>query len=235
MVKSWQAGQRRWLALLGLGLGSALASGCSGTPHAQAPPHDPLHGVLTPPGVPQPTYAPKTATGGINVQPLAGGVPATPASMTSSNTAALAGTSWQGKANAFEDNQFGPPFLPGQTTLTNKSTPQVPPPNAAPKVEAIPDVKPPTASNLAPTGAWQSEAPPVQPTKAIIPASAAQLSKQLEERGVLNQKQETVPEGVHLTCYLSRGPQGGIRIVEVTAADYASAAQAILQQLDGAR
>lgn len=233
MAKLRIAGRLRWAGLLAL----SLASGCTGTPHAQAPPHDPLHGVLVPPGIPQPTYAPK-ADGGVPTTPQAfnpGGVPATPASMSSSNPATLAGTSWQGplgRPTALDDS--GPPFLPGQSTLGSK-TPQVPGPNANPKVEAVPDNTPSTPPIVTPTASWQTAAPVAPGVNVSQPSSAAILAKQLQDRGVINQKQDAVPEGIHLTCYLSRGPEAGLRILEVTAVDYSSAAQAILQQLDASR
>lgn len=238
MVKRRQAGHGRWVALIALGLGSAFLSGCSSAQHAQVAPPDPLRGEMVPPGMPQPTTGPKADSGVTPVPPqtgYAGGVQLTPASMTSSNPAALAGASWQGRQASLEDNSFGPPFLPGNATPGNK-TPQVPgfpAPNANPKVEAVPDAKPVAA--VAPTNAWQTDTPTIQTTKSVPPASAELLAKQLEERGVLNQKQEVVPEGIHLTCYRSRGPQGGMYVHEVTAADYPAAAQAILQQLDAAR
>jgi len=67
-------------------------SGCSSAQHAQVSPPDPLRGEMVPPGMPQPTNGPKADSGVAPTQPqtgYAGGVPATPASMSSSNTAAL--------------------------------------------------------------------------------------------------------------------------------------------------
>jgi len=58
------------------------------------------------------------------------------------------------------------------------------------------------------------------------------LSRQLQERGVLNQKQDVVPEGIRLTCYVSRNGGAGLRVYEASASDYTAAAQAILKQLD---
>jgi hypothetical protein len=71
-------------------------------------------------------------------------------------------------------------------------------------------------------------ATPGQPTAAEI------LLKQLQDRGVVNQKQNLVPEGIHLTCVIPR-ENGGLRTYVATGADYESAARAILQQIDAAR
>ena len=66
----------------------------------------------------------------------------------------------------------------------------------------------------------------------LAAAADDQAVKTLQSRGVLQQKVDTVPEGVRLTCYIPRGPEGGLRALEVTAADYISAAQTMLQQLE---
>jgi hypothetical protein len=254
MAKTGQAGQargaRRWISLLASGslsLGMAVATGCSSTPMASGPPPDPLYGVMVPPGSPQPTNTPKAEGASVPPRPQAwnnpGGVPAIPASLSSTNPATLAGTSGQGPLGRptpiADNNSSGPAFLPGQSTLGSK-TQQVPDmlgPNPNPKVEQVPDIKP-ANQPVTPAGSWQMpqpNQPAVQSAAAVLPASAEILSKRLQERGVLDQKQEAVPEGVRLTCYLPRGPAGGLRILEVIAADYATAAQAILQQLDNSR
>jgi hypothetical protein len=236
MVKTREAGQTRWAALLAwgsFGLGLTLSAGCSHAPMASAPPADPILGVMVPPGLPQPVNTPKVEGAQVSPTPQAfnqGGVPATPAS----NPATLAGNSWQGsplgRPLAIDDR--GPPFFPGQLTSGNK-TQQVPgnlAPNPTPKVERVPDITPPNQP-VTPTSAWQTPQPVVQ-TAAAQPFSEDALAKQLRDRGVINQKRDTVPEGLRLTCYVSRGPDGGLLILEVTAADYASAVQAILQKLD---
>ena len=249
MVNLRQAGQRRWLSLLAygsFGLATALTTGCSATPVATGPPPDPLYGVLVPPGMPQPTNTPKVEATPTTPTPQAynpGSVPAFQASMNSSNPATLAATNWQGPLGrplAIDDNNsFGPPFLPGQSTLGNR-TQQVPgnpgfvAPNPNPKVESVPDLNPVNQS-VTPTNSWQSNQPIVQTGTTTQPTNAELLSKRLQERGVLDQKQELTSEGLHLTCYVSRGPGGGLRILEVTAADFATAAQAILQQLETGR
>jgi hypothetical protein len=194
---------------------------------ASAPPADPLHGVMVPPGLPPPSGAPKADAGTVTPVPQAsntGGAPALPPSFASSNPATLAGTTGQsplGRPLAIDDNHGGPPFLPVNRTA---QAPGALGANPTPKVERVPDATPTT-------GSVQTNQPDVQPVSANQPTGDDALSKQLEDRGVINQKQEPVPEGVRLTCYVSRGPGLGLRIVEITAADYAAAAQAILQQL----
>jgi hypothetical protein len=211
------------LAWGSLGLGMTLATGCSSTPMASAPPPDPLNGIMVPPGLPQPASAPKADAGAVAPAPQAsniGGVPALPTSFSSSNPATLAGQSRP--LEIPNDPGTGPPFLPGGVNRIVQA-PSVVGPNASPKVERVPDITPPTGSVLT--------------NQTVQPASANQLTgddalkKQLEDRGVINQKQECVPEGVRLTCYVSRGEGLPLRIAEVIAADYAAAAQAILQQL----
>ena len=230
----------RWLSLLGwgsIGLSLTLASGCSSAPIASGPPADPLHGVLVPPGLPQPTNTPRADAGGFPPAPQAynqGGAQTFPASLSSSNPATLAATSWQGPLGrplAIDDgNSTGPPFFPGQVSRTPGPLGA----NPNPKVERVPDIAPPTQP-VQPTGSWQSNPAPLQPTAGAQPANDEVLARQLQDAGVINQRQDTVPEGVRLTCYVSRGPGAGLRILEVTASDFAGAAQAILQQINGSR
>ena len=231
---------KRWLSLLGwgsVGLSLTLATGCSSAPIATGPPADPLYGVLVPPGLPQPTNTPRADAGTVPPAPLAytpGGTPAFPALMSSSNPATLAGASWQGPLGrplAIDDaNSTGPPFLPGQVAKSQ----EVLGANANPKVERVPDITPPVQPVL-PTGSWQTNPSVIQPTSAGLAASDDALAKQLQDAGVINQRQDPVPDGVRLMCYVSRGPGEGLRIIEMTAVDYARAAQAILTQLNASR
>jgi hypothetical protein len=203
-----------------LGLGMALATGCSHTPVASAPQPDPLIGV------PQPTLGTRADAGTVAPAPLAsntGGVPALPVSFSSSNPALLASTSGQ-RPLAMDDNHGLPPFLP---TNVNR-TAQTPGPTTAPTVERVPDATPP----IQPTGSAQTNLPVVQPVSASQPTGDAAWNKQLEDRGVINQKQEPVAGGIRLTCYVSRGVGQPLRIVEIpVASDYAAAAQAVLKEL----
>jgi hypothetical protein len=169
----------------------------------------------------------------------ANGVPAIPTSSGSSNTAQLAGN-WQsplGRPQSLDGTGSGPPFLPGQLTSNPQPspTPGVPAPNPTPRVEQVPDLQPTTSTppTVTPIGSWQS--PQSNPTAVQTANLTPDYAKQLQDRGVLSQKQESTPAGLHLTCYLSRGPGGGMRILEVTAADYATAAQAMLRELDASR
>ena len=234
MAQTGQTGQKKRLLTL-CGLGLALLTGCSTTPTAATQPHDPLHGVLTPPGLPQPTHSPKTPGSPASFTPQSNNPNLKPIGwdLSSSNNATLAGLSGQGPLGrplAIDDQ--GRPLAPGQFT-TGPKTQQTPVQlgypgaNPNPKVEAIPDANAP--SKYTPNS-WQPE----QPT-GPAPNTPEALTRQLQERGVINQKLDQLSQGVHLTCYVSRGPEGGLRILEVTAVDYVSAAQAILQQLDTAR
>jgi hypothetical protein len=214
-------------------------NGCSTTPTASNQQHDPLHGVLTPPALPQPSSAPKT--------------PGTPTSfpkqhshqsggtdLISTNNATLAGMSSNtlGRPLAIDDQGRTIP-AGGQLTSGNwarPDQPQYPGYNPNPRVEKVPDAEPTIAKSPASwQSSWGSANPPATPTPAATPAPTLteSLTKQLQDRGVINQKLDPLPTGVHLTCYAQAN--GKMRILEATAVDYATAAQAILQQLDVAR
>jgi hypothetical protein len=246
MAKKRESGQttsaRRWLSAVlagSFGLGATLFSGCSQTPVVNAPqPADPLHGVLVPPGMPQPTNTPKANVGWNPAPSQQFGI----ADTSSTNNATLAGMTWQGplgKPLAIDDSNKTP--TPGQLTTGAKTqqtpvTPGFQAPNANPKVELIPDTKPANPP-LTPTGSLQPVQPNPQPAVQTVGANSAPavstdvLGKQLQDRGVINQKLDQVPEGVKLTCYVARPGGAGFRILEATAVDYNSAAQAILQQI----
>jgi hypothetical protein len=162
----------------------------------------------------------------------AGGAPAIPTTLTASNPATLATTSGQSPLGlprplAIDDNHGGPPFFPGQKTAQPQSTPGA---TTTPRVERVPDIGQPAQ----PTSSTVFNPP--NPSN-VQPVSASQLTgddllrKQLEDRGVINQKLDRTAEGVHLTCYISRGEGFPLRIAQVDAIDYAAAAQAILQSL----
>jgi hypothetical protein len=206
----------------------SLLTGCSTTPTTAQQHHDPLHGIMTPPGqVPKPNGAPHQASPGY-ASPPADGISAMPTSLSATNNVSMAGASWKGPLGrplAIDDN--GRPYVPGQNG--RPPMPGVPAPNPHPKVEPVPDVGMPAA---APTGNWK---PPQIPAAAASPPTEETLFRQLQSRGVLQQKQDAVPDGVRLTCYVPRGDGGGLRALEVTAASYSAAAQSMLQQLDAPR
>jgi hypothetical protein len=251
--------KRSLFSLAALGLVATVVTGCSNTPTNTPANNDPLTGPLIPPGNPPPaSTSVSTPVPQASAQP---GLPTIPASLSASNTASIAGTSWQNPGSlAIRDNsQTGPKPVIGQAA-NDRRTLQTPvsmpgyPATPVPKVEPVPDAVP---GNVTPTGAWQApasqpgavqtaNAPPIAPATnvpapftattsapAALPPSANidPLKKQLQDRGVINQTLDNVPEGVHLTCYVSRGAGLFPRIYEVTAADYATAVQSILQQL----
>jgi hypothetical protein len=261
MANKRESGQsappRRWLSAMmaaSFGLGAAIFPGCSQTPAVNTPqPADPLHGVLTPPGMPQPTTTPKASVGWNPAPSQQFGV----ADSSSTNNATLAGMTWQGPLGMPQPlamGETGKTQTPGQLTTGDKTQPTPPSPavlapNPNPKVEPIPDAKPVVNPPLTPTGSWQlapsnspvaqQDVPATKPvvqtvglsSNAIPSASTDTLGKQLQDRGVINQKVDPVPGGVKLTCYVGR-PGGGFRILEDTAADYNSAALRIIQQID---
>ena len=238
MAGKRQAGQRReagrFVSLLTWGsfsLSMAFASGCTQTPTTAQQNLDPLHGARTPPGTPGPNPhvapAPQANNNG-------GGLPPIPTALSASNTATIAGTSWQTSGSgtlAINDKSSVRLGAPGQLTNDTKTTPINPglPANSGPKVIPVPDAKPPTQV-VTPAGSWQQQATPlVQTTNSAPDPSEAVLAKQLQDRGVVNQKREAVPEGVHLTCFVAN--QDGVHLYEVTAANYTTAATKILQQI----
>lgn len=195
--------------------------GCSNTPLTAQQNHDPLHGIRVPPGTqPQPGKGPTPQA----MEP--GGVPSLPTSLSASNNATLATSSGQGPwARKLAIDDQGRPYTPGQLTSGSRD-PNYLPPNPNPKVEPVPDINAPT--KVTPAGNWQPPSP-----VAGGPSSDEMLFKHLQDRGILQQKQDTVPGGIRLTCYARSAT--GLRIYEATAADYPAAAQAILRQLDEAR
>ncbi len=244
MVKKRQNGQTRqsrpWLFVVAwgaAGVATLFSSGCSHQTTNVSQPHDPLHGILAPPGLPQPTNSPNGAPASTPAatQTYNSGNPY--ASPASSNPATLAGTSWTGPAGrTLAINDTGPPFLPGQLTSGSKSQERPLGPNANPKVVQVPDVSPTSTAQPQVLGPQHQRVPPdLQAASATRQPTEEILSRQLQNRGIVNQKQEVLPDGLRLTCYLSRGPGAGLRILEVTAADYTAAAQAIMQQLDISR
>lgn len=219
-------------------LSAPILTGCSATPTTAQQHHDPLHGVLVPPGaVPQPTNGPKASntlipapqTGSIN------GIPPIPTNNTATNPATLASMNFQGplgKPLAIDDE--GRAQWPGQLTARSQPLGFVPA-NTNPKVEQVPDANS-SGPQQAPPASWlltPSNRPPTLPPADAAPvASADALRQQLQARGVVNQKVDPVPEGIRLTCYLQRSDSQGFRVLAVERTDYATAAQAILRQLE---
>lgn len=236
MVKFRKSGQIQLATALGLCC--LLATGCSQTPTTAAQNVDPLTGVRTPPStVAPPAHSSSTPTSTpSNSQTLNQNAPL--AIPTASNPATLAGSSWQGPLGTpqrIDDNRSaGPPFFSTSGSKSQTIPEGWVPPNPNPKVEQVPDVNP-TAPKVTAAPAWQTPAidPSVKPASVTPATNENELAQLLRQRGVQDQKVDQVPEGLRLTCYISRGPGGGLRILEVTAADYPTAAQAILKQLDG--
>lgn len=224
ILRAWRTRRvARTVTGVTLGLLVMLLTGCSQAPTTAKQNHDPLHGILTPPGQPpQPGGAGKpsnpyatTPTDPPN---------ATPTSFSSTNPATLAIGSGQGPLGrplAIDDN--GKPYPTGAGGY--------PGPNPTPRVEPVPDIGP---APMRPANDWKTPQIPAPNGASQIPTEQS-LYAQLQSRGVLQQKQDAVPEGIRLTCYVSRGPEGGLRAVEVTAGDYSAAAQTMLQQLEAKR
>jgi hypothetical protein len=222
------------------GLLAFTLAGCSNTGTTVTQQHEPLLGVRTPPSsITTPTPAGHATTPSVPPTPQTFNPSQPPVIPTSSNPASLAGTHWQGPLGrplAMDDhNSTGPSFLPGQLTSTSRTPPAADgylPPNPNPKVEPVPDANP-SPKSLAPT-TWQTQpdqTSTIKPTTALAPAGKDAILKELRDAGVVDQIVETTPEGLRLTCYVRRDAEGRLRILGATAADYPTAARAILQQL----
>jgi hypothetical protein len=216
-----------------LGLAMALQAGCQSTPTTAQHNIDPLTGARTPPGSVNPP-PPANTTAAHQAQATNQGAPPIPKDLAASNTATIAGTSWQKSPASLAINDRATPVslgTPGQLTNDVK-TPQAPAmpgfpaANPNPRVEAIPDAKP--------NGPWQTI--PTQTNQTIQTANAAPasptdlLAKQLQDRGVIGQKQETLPSGTFWYFYVSRNGSP-VSIYSTVAPDYVTAAQAILKEI----
>jgi hypothetical protein len=245
MVNRCQPGLGRWVSLATIGafmLSAPMITGCSTPPMTAQHTVDPLLGNSTPPGTPiLPASAPKATNTPITPPPTSSssngnGIPPIPTNNSATNPATLA--SYSGfqvslaKPLAIDDE--GRPQTPGQLTARTQPPGYVPP-NAAPKFEPVPDANA-SAPSITPTGSWQLPAtsvpPALPPVQSAIADPAEALRQQLQARGVVNQKVDSVANGVHLTCFVPRTDSQGLRVLEVTAADYPTAAQAILRQLE---
>jgi hypothetical protein len=204
---------------LGL-LAGLTAAGCSSVPPtAQQSAGDPLLGP-TPPLANQPTApAAGNAQAWLAPIPPAAGVATNAALAGQSQSLAIGGApsgdGWLRKIDA--------PPTPGQTPITPASQ------QSQPRVEPVPKDNSFTAipgPAIQPTGSWAASSPPAGP-------SPEQLKQLLDARGVIGQKQEIVPGGILLRCVVtSPANPNANQVYETTAVDYATAVQAIVQQID---
>ncbi len=225
-------------------LACALFTGCSSHQASTQAGHDPLKGIMAPPtAVPVPNQQ-QAMNNGAALPPgnYQGGIPAIPTTFGPTNNASLAAMTVHGPLGrplAIDDDGKPRPTAdwtrPG-TTIQTPTMPNFPGPASSPRVERVPasDATP----LFAPAIGWQSPGTPTPATQtanaappALATPSVNPLEAQLKERGVLKHSVEQTADGVLLTCFLSRGPAGGIRILEANAADYTSAAQVILERL----
>jgi hypothetical protein len=220
---------RKSLSLLAwgsLGLLAGLAgAGCSSVPTtAQQSPGDPLLGPA-PPNANQPT-PPANAQAWLAPIPPSAGVP---------TNAALAGQSQSLAIGAAPSGEGWLRKIDGTPTPGNAGQAPITP-VSQPRVEAIPKdnsfTAAPTQSistpvqSIQPTGSWAASNPAAGPTP-------EQLKQLLDARGVIGQKQDVVPGGILLRCVVSTpaNPSAN-QVYETTAVDYATAVQAIVQQID---
>jgi hypothetical protein len=205
-------------------------AGCESVPTAtQQSAGDPLLGPTAPnanqaapPANPQAWLAPIPSASGV----------ATNASLAGQTQSLAIGGAPTGEGWMRKIDGTPAPVNPGQTPITPVS-------QQSPRVEAVPKdtsfTAAPTQSiqpaavavqSIQPTGSWAASSPPVGP-------SAEQLKKMLDDRGVSSQQQQNVPGGILLRCYVtSQADPSARQVYETTAVDYATAVQAIAQQID---
>jgi hypothetical protein len=116
------------------------------------------------------------------------------------------------------------------TPVSQQSTPRVEPVpkdnsfTAAPTQSFQPAAV--AAQSIQPASSWAASNPPAGP-------SAEQLKQMLDKCGVTSQQQQNVPGGIQLRCYVaSQADPSARQVYETTAVDYATAVQAIVQQID---
>ena len=200
-------------AWFGAGCLLAASAGCKS---ADKKNEDPLFGVKPA------TVNPVPPTTGASLGNQQRGVPPIPSNTSAGSTAALASLPG-GKALSINNPQAAPPTNPSAST--------------GPSVQPIPrDV--PASNNLLATGSWTQQVP-ATPTGLPAPSGGSFVDPQLaalQARGISNPKIETVPEGVRVTVVApNRGNPESLQLYTTTAADTASAVQAILQQIDQQR
>jgi hypothetical protein len=235
-------------AVIGLGC-LPFITGCT-TTHPQTHSGDPLFGEYYPKGPngqPMPPPPPPNKTTSL-------GVPPYPSANSASSTASLAAnTNLPGGRNLAIDQTSGTNW-----TLTNTNNTANPAVASWPVVQPVPrdtSVPGPVASNGPPpppakvapitigntsnpiiaTGSWSNgtQAPASRNPPPMGVVTPEGLEATLKGKGAIGLKQETVPEGVRVSCYVpQRTNPANLQYLETVARDYQSALQAILQQVD---
>jgi hypothetical protein len=238
------------LILLGLILTVALA-GCTTTPATHS--GDPLFGEYYPKG-PNGQPMPPPTPGANKTTAL--GVPPYPSSNSATSTAALASLSGGRPLAIDEKNNWA--FI--NSTNANTATPAA---AHAPVVQPIPretsapngpiavanpnaatnQVAPATLTNAAnppgtviAAGSWSSTsqtAPPVATPAPMGVLTPEVLHGTLQSKGAIGIKQETVADGVRVSCYVpQRSNAANLVYLETVARDYVSGLQALTRQVD---
>jgi hypothetical protein len=211
-----------------LGLLAAFGSGCSSTPIASNDKMgDPLMGWAPPPAAPTP---PANAAAQAPVPPI----PTTSTSATNASLAAQtqpaplaigASDSWIRKVDTTAPATTGA----GNVPITPVSQPKV---YELPRDDGVAANAGQTPSQpIQPAGSWSAASGPPAVATATAP-NPDQLKQMLDQRHVVGQKQDVVAGGIHLTCVVNVPPATSNQIYETTAVDYATAVQAIAQQID---
>jgi hypothetical protein len=172
-----------------------------------------------------PSPPPATATPPATAQAW---LPPIPQNSGGATNAALAGQTQPPQALAIGSPPSGEGWLRkidnAPTTLRAPITPV-----SQPRVEPVPKDNSFTVAAspaIQPAGSWAAGSPSAAPTP-------EQLKQMLDARGVIGAKQEVVADGIHLRVAVSSpaNPDSN-QIYETTAVDYATAVQAIVQQID---
>lgn len=212
-------------------------TGCNAiTTSAPAPrAGDPLLGDYLPPGQSAPP-PPPTKAKSVGVPPiptgLSGTTPAALASIPGSRGLAInenqANASWAAPGGQAPSAQLRrpEPVVQAVPRDTGFSSPP-PPPNLA-----VPPPSPGSPPSSVP-GPTVNAAPWAGAGQAVSPEN---LQAQLQARGVLWQKQDQIAEGVRFSAMVPNPSNPQItRVYEATGPDYATAVQAVLRQIEGAR
>ena len=227
-------GPRGWRVWLPFGLFLLATAGCN-TPKSHS--GDPLFGEYYPKGpngqpMPPPSQGAKTTSAAPG-----SGVPAYPANNSASSTASIAANSNLPGGRSLAINETQPP----NWTLTNTSNSNGPRPSAGPVVQPIPRETPGPGqvnagnNGIIRTGSWSNnqQGNPVPPMGATTPEV---LQGTLQARGAVGLKQENVPEGVRVSCFVpSPANRANFRYLETTGRDSVTALQALLVQIDQQR
>ena len=227
---------------------SIMLAGCSTTPTTHS--GDPLFGEYYPKGPNGQPMPPPTPAAG---KTTSLGVPPYPSSNSATSTASLASLSGGRPLAIDEKNNWA--------FINNNKTNTAAPATHAPVVQPIPrDTNAPTgpvaatkpspptnqvtpatltsaanpSGSVVAAGSWSTAAPaPAAGPTPMGVLTPAILQGTLQSKGAIGIKQETVADGVRVSCYVpQKSDPGNLVYLETVAHDYVSGLQALARQID---